>query len=316
MQDGDLDLEVDIGNTATDYLFAQGDDPFLPRSTPGKGKGLTVIKDLAPLGSAQMNSNVNLSSSPKSQQSVDGPNSLEVASKALGVRPSPVNASNHVSKTVHTHAMSVSSFRPGPNSSTIFNNAVKLIGAEYLRLLQSTPFLEVTQRYEEASMVYKGIQQLRGDPSLLKRKVDSYVWSVKSYLALEEAAAKRQRSDQVEREIHAQAEVIRQVESDFAEARERQKQLEEQDVAITKKINSLEVELKEAREIKSYLVGDLATSGTSLASLEDQVKVAKQSLDELESTPFVSAEEISQLEEQKTHLQELQSMIKPYEWME
>ncbi|XP_056688310.1 uncharacterized protein [Spinacia oleracea] len=106
--DGDLDLEVDIGNTATDYLFAQGDDPFLPKSTPGKGKELTVIKDLAPIGSAQMNSNVNLSSSPKSQQSVDGPNSLEVASKALGVRPSPVNASNHVSKTVHTHAMYVS----------------------------------------------------------------------------------------------------------------------------------------------------------------------------------------------------------------
>ncbi|KNA23094.1 hypothetical protein SOVF_027810, partial [Spinacia oleracea] len=314
--DGDLDLEVDTRNTATDYLFAQGDDPLLPRSTPGKGKELTVIKDLAPLGSARMNSNVNLLSSSQSQQSVDDPNSVEVSSKALGVRPSPVNASNYVPKTVHTPATSISSFRPGPHYSAIFNNAVKLIGAEYLSILQSAPFPEVTQIYEEASMVYKGIQQLRGYPSLLKCKVDSYVLSVKYYLALEEAGAKRQRSEQVEREIHAQAEVIRQVESDFAEARERQKQLEEQDVAITKKIDSLEVELKEAREIKSHLVGDLATSGTSLASLVDQVKVAKQSLDELESTPFVSAEEIAQLEEQKTHLQELQSMIKPYELME
>uniref|UniRef100_A0A803LR37 Uncharacterized protein n=1 Tax=Chenopodium quinoa TaxID=63459 RepID=A0A803LR37_CHEQI len=66
-------------------------------------------------------------------------------------------------------------------------------------MLQASPYLKVPKRFEEASMVYRGIQNLKGDPAPLKRKVESYVCSVKSYLALEEAAAKRQRSKQVTR---------------------------------------------------------------------------------------------------------------------
>uniref|UniRef100_A0A803LJ34 Uncharacterized protein n=1 Tax=Chenopodium quinoa TaxID=63459 RepID=A0A803LJ34_CHEQI len=65
-------------------------------------------------------------------------------------------------------------------------------------------------------MVYRGIKNLKGDPARLKRKVEYYVCSVKSYLALEEAAAKRQRYKQVTRDILAQFEFLKQAEFNLA----------------------------------------------------------------------------------------------------
>uniref|UniRef100_A0A803M8C4 Aminotransferase-like plant mobile domain-containing protein n=1 Tax=Chenopodium quinoa TaxID=63459 RepID=A0A803M8C4_CHEQI len=167
--------------------------------------------------------------------------------------------------------------------------------------------------FEKASMVYRCIQNLKGDPAPLKRKVESYVCSVKSYLALEDAEAKRQRSEQVKRDILAQSEVLKQ---DLADEQKRQEQLKEQDALVTKRVEDLEAELTKACEEKNRLTDDLLTNKESIKSIEEQMKAVKQTLDDFLATPILSVDEIFQLEQQKVQLQELQLMLKPFEWMD
>uniref|UniRef100_A0A803MBR9 Aminotransferase-like plant mobile domain-containing protein n=1 Tax=Chenopodium quinoa TaxID=63459 RepID=A0A803MBR9_CHEQI len=258
----------------------------LPRPTAGKGKAIRISTNKVCDNSPSL-PRKEIQSPTQSLKSVDGPHSLELASNALEVR------------------QSVGDDRTASSQR-----------AQYLAMLQASPYSEVPKRFEEASMVYRGIQNLKGDPAPLKRKVESYVCSVKSYLALEEAAAKRQRSEQVTRDILAQSEFLKQAESNLAIEQKRQEQLKEQDALVTKRVEDLEAELTKACEEKNRLTDDLMASKGSITSIEEQMNVAKQILDDLHATPILSADEIVQLEQQKVQLQELQSMLKPSEWID
>ena len=93
-------------------------------------------------------------------------------------------------------------------------------------------------------MVYKGIRKLKGDPIPLKSQVDSYLWSVKSYLAFVAEIVGRQRSRQVKHDMHAESELLKPDESNFVQEKEKQKLLEEHDAAVTKRLSDLEAELR------------------------------------------------------------------------
>lgn len=75
------------------------------------------------------------------------------------------------------------------------------MGAKYLASLRGASFHEVEKIYKEALMVYKAIENLKGNPVPLKCKVERYVSIVQSFIALDEVAAKRQCPDELEKEI-------------------------------------------------------------------------------------------------------------------
>ena len=76
-------------------------------------------------------------SKTRSERSIQGPNSLEVASRDLDIHPNTVNASDDAIKGDHIPTASSKTFRPGSNSSTIFTKAIRSIGAGYLRLREN-----------------------------------------------------------------------------------------------------------------------------------------------------------------------------------
>ncbi|KMS95416.1 hypothetical protein BVRB_008470 [Beta vulgaris subsp. vulgaris] len=310
--DGDVDLDAGIQDIVDGNRVVEGDTHPPTR----KGKELRVAKDSTHGDQSKETHPIFLSSSTRSERSFQGPHSLEVASRALDIHPNDVNASDDAIKGDHIPTTSSNTFRPRPNSSTIFTNAIRSIGAGYLTMLQQSPFSEIEEKYAEARMVYKGIQNLKGDPRPLKHKVDSYFWSVKTYLALEAEVAGRQRSEQVEHDMRAQSELLKQAESDFVKEQEKQKLLEEHDATVTKRVSDLEAELQKACEEKVHLSDELAANKTRLMSYEEQIKAVKQTLDELAATPSLSTDEISQLEQHRVNLLELQSAIKPFEWMD
>ncbi|XP_057248944.1 uncharacterized protein LOC130590498 [Beta vulgaris subsp. vulgaris] len=310
--DGDIDLDAGIQDIVDDNRVVEGDTHPPTR----KGKELRVAQDSTHVDQAKETHPICLSSSTRSERSIQGPHSLEVASRALDIHSNDVNASDDAIKGDHIPTTSSNTFCPGPNSSTIFTNAIRSIGAGYLTMLQQSPFSEIEEKYAEARMVYKGIQNLKGDPRPLKHKVDSYFWSVKTYLALEAEVAGRQRSEQVEHDMRAQSELLKQAESDFVKEQEKQKLLEEHDATVTKRVSDLEAELQKACEEKVHLSDELAANKTRLMSYEEQIKAVKQTLDELAATPSLSTDEISQLEQHRVNLLELQSAIKPFEWMD
>uniref|UniRef100_A0A803ML19 Uncharacterized protein n=1 Tax=Chenopodium quinoa TaxID=63459 RepID=A0A803ML19_CHEQI len=212
--------DQDFKSVVADFLEYE---PILPapRPTAGKGMGIRTTADRVHDNSPNLLKKaltVGLQSPTQSQRSIDGPHSLELASKAL-------RFNMQLWMTVQLHLS---------------------IGAQYLEMLQASPYLEVPKRFEEASMVYRGIQNLKGDPTPLNRKVESYVCSVKSYFYLEEVAVKRKKSEQVERDILAQLEVLKQMESNLADKQKRHEQLKNQDALVIKRVEDLEAELTRA----------------------------------------------------------------------
>uniref|UniRef100_A0A803NCY6 Uncharacterized protein n=1 Tax=Chenopodium quinoa TaxID=63459 RepID=A0A803NCY6_CHEQI len=133
-----------------DFHIVPTNIPFVPIPRPivGKGKGIRIATNKFRDNSPNL-PRKEIQSPTQSLKSVDGPHSLELASKALEVR------------------QSVAEDRTA---------AIQRIGAQYLAMLQASPYLEVPKRFEEASMVYRGIQNLKGDLAPLKCKVESYVF--------------------------------------------------------------------------------------------------------------------------------------------
>ena len=126
----------------------------------------------------------------QSHHSVDGPNSLEVATRGLLSADTDVGTPG-VSKGKLSYAVApcTTSFCPGPDSQSIFTTAIRVMGSEYLTSLKNVKFEEVEGKLQSAPMIYKGIKQLCRDPSPLKKKVEDYGNTVSAFLSLKKAAS-------------------------------------------------------------------------------------------------------------------------------
>lgn len=88
---------------------------------------------------------------------------------------------------------------------------------QYSKTLRAAPLNEVAKKHEEALVLYEGIENLKGNPNPLKRKIESYVSAVKDHLALEEVASKCQRSEQAKDKIFLRTQALKKAELDYAE---------------------------------------------------------------------------------------------------
>jgi len=55
--------------------------------------------------------------------------------------------------------------------------------------LKNAKFNEVEAKIQGASMIYKGIERLCGDPNSLRKKVEDYGSAVSAFLSLKKAAS-------------------------------------------------------------------------------------------------------------------------------
>ena len=62
-------------------------------------------------------------------------------------------------------------------------------GSDYLATLKKRDLDVVEAKIQEASIMYKGIERLCGDPTLLWKKVEDYGGTVLPYLSLKKAAS-------------------------------------------------------------------------------------------------------------------------------
>jgi len=108
-------------------------------------------------------------SATQSQHSVNGPNSVEVATRGLLSVDADVGTPRGLKgRPSCVAAPFTTSFCPGPDSQNIFTAAIQVMGSEYLTSLKNAKFDEVEEKIQGAPMIYKGIEQLCGDSTPLR----------------------------------------------------------------------------------------------------------------------------------------------------
>ena len=140
-------------------------------------------------------------SATQSHHSVDGPNTLEVATRGLRSADTDVGTpGGPKGKLFCVAAASTTSFCPGPGSQSIFAAAIRVMGSEYLTSLKNGKFEEVEGKLQSAPMIYKGIERLRRDATPLKKEVEDYGSAVSAFLSLKKAASSCRHPDDVAKE--------------------------------------------------------------------------------------------------------------------
>jgi len=137
-----------------------------PKATPYIGKDIEIVrKQTSPheVGSSASRGTVALrTSATQSHHSVDGPNSLEVATRGIRSADTDVGTSGGPKgKLSCAAAPSTTCFYPGPGSQNIFTVAIRVMGSQYLTCLKNGKFEEVEGKLQSAPMIYKGIKRLR-----------------------------------------------------------------------------------------------------------------------------------------------------------
>jgi len=100
----------------------------------------------------------------QSYHSINGPNSLEVATRGLLSTDADVSTPGGPKGRLSCVATpSTTSFCPEPSSQSIFTATIRVMGSEYLSSLKNAKFDEVEGKLQGAPMIYKGIEWLCGD---------------------------------------------------------------------------------------------------------------------------------------------------------
>ena len=124
---------------------------FVAKATPGIGKDIAIVRrQTSPhrVGSSASRGTEALhASATQSRHLVDGPNSLEAATRGLLSTSANVGTpGGSKGRPSYVVAPSITSFCPGPGFESIFTAAIRVMGFEYLIGLMNAKFDKVQGR--------------------------------------------------------------------------------------------------------------------------------------------------------------------------
>ena len=256
-------------------------------------------------------------SATESHHSVDGPNSLEVATRGLLSADTDVGTpGGSKGKLSRAAAPSTTSFCPGPGSQSIFTAAIRVMGSEYLTSLKSVKFEQVEGKLQSAPMIYKGIERLCGDPTPLKKRVEDYGSAVSAFLSLKKATSSCRHPDDVAKEKALCTEQVDLARARLATARANLSAVTGKLKGVAQRIIDLEDALRLAREEECQLKGDIQVQSSLLEAAEEEANVRSKALADLEMVPTLSSDDAKELERHEQIMLALQSSLDPNTWMD
>ena len=324
IQIGEFDLAQEATPIVDEQLLedvSRAAKSSAPKATPGIGKDIEIVrKQTSPHevgSSASRETEALRASATQSHHSVDGPNSLEVATRGLRSADADVGTPGGPrGKLSCAAAPSTTSFCPGPGSQSIFTTAIRVMGSEYLTSLKNVKFEEVEGKLQSAPMIYKGIERLHGDPTPLKKKVEDYGSAVSAFLSLKKAASSCRHPDDVAKEKAFCTEQVDLARSSLATSRADLSVVTEKLKGLAQRIVDLEDALRLTREEERQLKGDVQVRSSLLEATEQEVNVKSKALADLEMVPTLSSEDAKELERHEQNMLALQSSLNPDTWMD
>ncbi|KAK9698947.1 hypothetical protein RND81_08G142600 [Saponaria officinalis] len=277
----------------------------------GRGKELAMLEKPRETSKANTEGSRTESSSPAaSQGSTSRPNPLKVFTQE-GVRSQKRSFGTKVNlvKLGSRPSYSAISFLPPPIFKSVFDKALQDIHAIFLTKMKNASYEDVEEVAAQANESYQSLIQLKGDPTQLKEKVDSYIGAVKACLALERLAAERLHPKDLENDISLKHQELEQARSLLKRAHE-ERSIEALKQSTTKnKIATLEAELTLMREQEMQLAESLEARDTSLVTLQGRVEEIEKALNKLEATPILTQEEETLFQEQRAQLEEMRNSL-------
>ncbi|KAK9664997.1 hypothetical protein RND81_14G083000 [Saponaria officinalis] len=287
---------------------------------PGQGKKLDKMGLLAignPLESDHSAGRaINLSPST-SQRSISGPHSVEVAARLMLQDQKEVfDTTTSPPQKKHVPAPSEITVVPETAVKGILERGLMMATTGLLKTMKEAAFADVEKIAREAPLVYRCVKHLKGNPTRLQEKIESYSAVVKAFCLLEEATSERQRCDDINREIALEREGLETDGFALETANKECIAIAEMRSSVEKVIADLEDKLKRACEMHNQLETDMDTLERSCDDLQNQVRAREARIAELETAPKLNAEDVATLEEQRRSVLELQSSLDPDGWLD
>ncbi|KAK9715734.1 hypothetical protein RND81_06G186000 [Saponaria officinalis] len=313
--EGDLVMEVRTPVLFNEKLIQEAanlGDEHLSKPRPGEGKGLAALNEMTPvLGRGKEMAMLNKTTMKSDmlgtalREDEDMHSSVGISHASIASPVPAIQTMIPPAWPTKPLACSMISFQPPLLFQGVYADALRKIHSIFLANLKNASFSDVGKVAAQANESYQSIKHLKGDPTPLREKVDSYVGAVNAYLMVEQLAAVRRRGD----DTTLQHQKLDQAKLLFDKAREERLIEATEHSTVRQKIVSLETELSKARELENNLSRSLQVRDESLSILEAQVKDAEKTLAELEATPVITDEEEALLQEQRMQLEAMRDSL-------
>ena len=170
--------------------------------------------------------------------------------------------------------------------------------------------------YEAASIVYKIICTLNGDPTPLKDIVDSYVGGVNAYLRFKDQLVGCLSEHDIETKRVEAVKDLESVKSNLVTAKQEESDFVAALVGVKQKRVALEETLSSLLQKESKMEGDLKTKKATVEVARHQVEEAEKALHDVASIPTITTEDAELLQDLSRKIESRQSSLDSSFWMD
>ena len=165
-------------------------------------------------------------------------------------------------------------------------------------------------------MIYKGIERLCSDLSLLRNRVEDYGSVVSAYLSLKKPASLCRHLTHVGQEQDASTEQVELTQSHHAMVPIDLDALQERHESVIQRIANLGETLRLAQKEKCQLKRDLEAKSLELIAVEDEIHVKSKALADRVVVPTLLPDDVIELERHKQAMLDMQSSLSLDTWMD